>query len=509
MSFNRFMHPRNVFRVRPNYEELGAIYADFREILIQKPSSGKWTIDFSDPNSLRILTIVLLHYYFKVNVSIPPDRLIPAVPQRVNYLLWVEDMVNLLDLKPPDDDNIIGLDIGTGPCCIFPILGCRLNKKLKFIATETDDLSHAWAVNNVEYNNLQDRITVVKVNPDTYLTDIPGQSTLQAHFLMCNPPFFKDRHQIDMDIGSMDDSNDSSSRSSANTSSEVEAVTQGGEVEFVKKIIQESVRLGESIKIYSVMLGHKRSSIELMDYIKSSCPKISNSVINRFYQGKTIRWGLAWTFIPGIDLNQTCTNMVTKPKQSHKPLEFQVPQDLKETNYSVQSIYRAVRILLRDKLNIKNVDILKENNRYVEMIIRSNQNTWSHQRRQRRMMKRSEIAEKVELVSTDIDMDIESEPLPISSEDRKDHLNPPKRKHSDDDESLEKVTPNQDEIESKKLRDEKDILVPRDEENFLLDCSCSIKRVSDRIIITMKTQDRAKSSEATHQLLQYFKNNIS
>lgn len=41
-----------------------------------------------------------------LNVDIPTDHLIPRIPQRINYILWIED---LLEKSP----NCIGIDIGT------------------------------------------------------------------------------------------------------------------------------------------------------------------------------------------------------------------------------------------------------------------------------------------------------------------------------------------------------------------------------------------------------------
>ncbi|KAL9007335.1 MAG: hypothetical protein Q9173_007363 [Seirophora scorigena] len=60
-----------------------------------------------------------------------------------NYILWVQD---LLDTTTSDDDyyrasgydeerEVVGLDIGTGSSCIYPLLGCAQRPKWRFIAT--------------------------------------------------------------------------------------------------------------------------------------------------------------------------------------------------------------------------------------------------------------------------------------------------------------------------------------------------------------------------------------
>ena len=52
-----------------------------------------YTLDFSDPPALRELTCAVLERDFGLKVEIPLDKLIPAVPQRLNYIHWIEDLL--------------------------------------------------------------------------------------------------------------------------------------------------------------------------------------------------------------------------------------------------------------------------------------------------------------------------------------------------------------------------------------------------------------------------------
>jgi len=162
MTFNQFMHPRNLYRRKPNYEELAQLYPDFGSYL-SRDTHGRLTIDYSNPKALKMLTTTLLNRDFGLKVKMPDDRLVPTLPMRLNYLLWVEDLLGCANI--PKNETVTGLDIGTGCCVIFPLLGVSLNNKWNFLATEIDQLNLTYATLNVDANNYTNQI---KGNLRTY-----------------------------------------------------------------------------------------------------------------------------------------------------------------------------------------------------------------------------------------------------------------------------------------------------------------------------------------------------
>lgn len=79
------------------------------------------------------------------------------------------------------------------------------------------------------------------------------------------------------------------------TGAEVEMVTRGGEVAFVKQMIDESLQLRDRVQWYTSMLG-KLSSINVLVemLIKHG---ITNFAVTEFEQGsKTKRWAVAWSW---------------------------------------------------------------------------------------------------------------------------------------------------------------------------------------------------------------------
>lgn len=131
---NQFMHPRNKYRIPSNFTDLAIEYPEFREIsnlvniyteIVFTISSlrrfnkkkncfhlqdvnGKVTVNFKDEKTLRILTKCLLHKDFRLDVILPPDKLIPTLPLRLNYILWIEDILKTAGIT----SNVIGIDIG-------------------------------------------------------------------------------------------------------------------------------------------------------------------------------------------------------------------------------------------------------------------------------------------------------------------------------------------------------------------------------------------------------------
>lgn len=78
-------------------------------------------------------------------------------------------------------------------------MGCASNSNWKFLGTDIDERSIKYAKENVDRNNLQDRITV-QHNPDPNKIFILDDDVPVYTFSMCNPPFYNSQEELDQGL---------------------------------------------------------------------------------------------------------------------------------------------------------------------------------------------------------------------------------------------------------------------------------------------------------------------
>lgn len=108
MAFNDRMHPRNIYKTKkPDFKVLASKYEQFKKD-VEMDEKGKVKLDFKKPAHLKSLTWALLKDDFDLDVTIPLNRLIPTVPLRLNYLLWIEDIFRF-----KGSSKLHGIDLGS------------------------------------------------------------------------------------------------------------------------------------------------------------------------------------------------------------------------------------------------------------------------------------------------------------------------------------------------------------------------------------------------------------
>ncbi|XP_017880618.1 U6 small nuclear RNA (adenine-(43)-N(6))-methyltransferase [Ceratina calcarata] len=380
MSLRKFMHPRNKYKKVPDFKELALLYPEFRKIAITN-LAGKVKIDFKNEESLKVLTEVLLKHDFNLNVKVPPNKLVPTLPLRLNYILWIEDLMTHASFN--EMKKVHGIDIGTGAICIYPLLITKMYGN-QMIGTEVDETSIQTAVENIENNNLQHLIKVLKVNEETILKGILEEDKVY-HFTMCNPPFFEIEGMSEKVVKRLPPRN-------APTGNETELTVQGGERAFVTQMIEESMEFKERVKIYTTMFGRRSNLLFLLKLLKKK--NIENATWTEFCQGHTKRWGLAWSFLSKDIIDLTNAPVIRKSGdyiarllKEQRPAEIQFPM-----RHKFSSLDHLVRFLeeTMEELHVQikelNLPIDDFNGWSCQLI--AQENTWSYARRKRRLAQR-------------------------------------------------------------------------------------------------------------------------
>ena len=123
-------------------------------LIFRGHNSKRRTIDFSKEESVEQLTKCLLWKDFGVDWERPPRSLIPPVPNRFTYILWIRDLLRDGgggDSAKLKKSEVRGVDIGTGGTLIYALLGAAAFG-WSFLATECCEYSLDWAHRNLLKN---------------------------------------------------------------------------------------------------------------------------------------------------------------------------------------------------------------------------------------------------------------------------------------------------------------------------------------------------------------------
>ncbi|KAJ3693961.1 hypothetical protein LUZ60_009441 [Juncus effusus] len=286
------MHSRNRYKDSPpDFSLLASLYPSFLPYLIFPSGPDRPTIDFADFSATRELTRVLLLHDHGVNWWIPDGQLCPTIPNRSNYIHWIEDLLasDLIPSINTDDSNklVRGFDIGTGANCIYPLLGASL-LGWSFVGSDITPVALEWAKKNVENNPHISHLIEIRAasksepsDDDSVLVGVVKEGE-RFDFCMCNPPFFE----------SLADAGLNPKTACGGTREEM--VCDGGEREFVGRIVEDSICLKDSFRWFTSMVGRKANLKFLISKIREKGATIVKTT--EFVQGHTARWGLAWSF---------------------------------------------------------------------------------------------------------------------------------------------------------------------------------------------------------------------
>ncbi|KAJ4847493.1 hypothetical protein Tsubulata_011386 [Turnera subulata] len=331
------IHPRNKYSDKPpDFALLASLYPSFKPFVFYS-RDGRPRIDWTDFNSTRELTRILLLHDHGLDWWIPDGQLCPTVPNRSNYIHWIEDLLSSEIIPKSNGTDVVkGFDIGTGANCIYPLLGASL-LGWSFVGSDVTDVALEWAERNVRNNpHISELIEIRKVSlsqntlqpeggcdesvngegemavnrsvvgePEPLPLTSAAQSAVvdekycgppillgvvregeSFDFCMCNPPFFENMEEAGLNP-----------KTACGGTCE-EMVCPGGEKAFITRITEDSIALKDSFRWFTSMVGRKTN----LKFLTVKLREVGVTIVKttEFVQGQTCRWGLAWSFIPPV-----------------------------------------------------------------------------------------------------------------------------------------------------------------------------------------------------------------
>lgn len=124
MARKSTLHPRSQHIGGYDFARLLEHVPELEVFTIRNPT-GLTTIDFQNPEAVRMLNRALLKAYYNVEFwDIPANYLCPPIPGRADYIHHLADLLARDNgQKIPSGRKIKALDIGTGASLVYPLIG--------------------------------------------------------------------------------------------------------------------------------------------------------------------------------------------------------------------------------------------------------------------------------------------------------------------------------------------------------------------------------------------------
>ncbi len=292
------MHPRNRHRARYDFPQLIQSCPGLKPF-VHRNKYGDESVNFFDPAAVRMLNKALLrHYYGMDDWDIPDGYLCPPVPGRADHLHYLADLLAEKNHgKIPVGPGVKCLDIGVGANCIYPIIG-RSEYAWSFVGSEIDVTALASAEKMIERNaGLTGQVEVRRQsNPANIFEGIiqPGE---YFHLTICNPPFHSSAAEAQ--AGTIRKLKNLKGKKISKPTLNFGGQNQelwcvGGEVEFVKNMVQESRKFAQSCGWFSTLISKEANLKEVYKNLKKVAATELKTI--QMGQGNKKSRMVAWRF---------------------------------------------------------------------------------------------------------------------------------------------------------------------------------------------------------------------
>ena len=292
------LHPRNLHQERYDLEKLSKTEPELMPFVFEN-QYGNQTLDFANPNAVKILNRALLKHFYKIEFwDIPAGFLCPPIPGRADYMHYLADLLAQNNKqKIPTGRQVKVLDIGTGANLIYPILG-NACYGWGFVGAEIEPKAISAAQSIVAQNQtLQSTVEIRKQQNSSWIFHGIIHSEEFFDLTLCNPPFHESAEAAA--TGSLRKIKNLTGSRKPNPvlnfgGQSSELWCKGGESAFITQMIQESIDFRFNCFWFSTLVAKETSLPRIYAQLKKS--GVTEFTTISMAQGNKISRLVAWTF---------------------------------------------------------------------------------------------------------------------------------------------------------------------------------------------------------------------
>ncbi len=296
------LHPRNGHRSGYDFELLMQQNPELSKFTFVN-QYGTQTIDFSNPDAVKSLnkSLLISNYNIK-NWDIPKDYLCPPIPGRADYIHYIADLLATTNNgEIPKGENVVGLDIGIGANCIYPIIGNAVYD-WSFVGTDTDEKAIQNCKKIIEQNpKLIDAISLQLQTESRFIFKNIILPEDKFAFTICNPPFHASAEEATKSsIRKVNNlQNTKTTKPVLNFGGQnAELWCDGGEIGFITQMIYESAKYPMQVLWFTTLVSKKDN----LKSIYKTLNKVNAGTIKtiEMAQGQKTSRFVAWTFLSEV-----------------------------------------------------------------------------------------------------------------------------------------------------------------------------------------------------------------
>ncbi|HCH0915710.1 TPA: 23S rRNA (adenine(1618)-N(6))-methyltransferase RlmF [Vibrio parahaemolyticus] len=305
------LHESNAHRGRYDFKKLIASEPALESFVIKNPK-GEDSINFSDPNAVKILNKALLTAYYDIDFwDIPEHYLCPPIPGRADYIHRVAELLDGEVKGKYRHQNVRALDVGVGANCIYPIVGVT-QYGWHYTGSDVDPKSIDSAANIVERNvALNGKIELVQQMSESHIYRGVIQPNDRFDVTTCNPPFHRSAEDAAMGSQRKLDNLKANQRKKGVKSQNspvkqgkptlnfggqnAELWCEGGEAAFIRRMANESQAFSSQVLWFTTLISKKDNVRPMSKQLEKLGVKAIRVV--EMSQGQKISRFMAWSFM--------------------------------------------------------------------------------------------------------------------------------------------------------------------------------------------------------------------